>query len=43
MGAFVIMALVLSLGWPRESAAYAVLAHEAIIDSAWTPTYALYC
>jgi hypothetical protein len=29
------MALVLSLGWPRESAAYAVLAHEAIIDSAW--------
>src|ERR1700693_1100426 len=31
----VIMALVLSLGWPSESAAYAVLAHEAIIDSVW--------
>src|ERR1700681_3284080 len=30
-----IMALVLSLGWPNETAAYAVLAHEAIIDSAW--------
>jgi hypothetical protein len=29
------MSLVLSLGWPSESAAYAVLAHEAIIDSAW--------
>src|SRR5208283_1477394 len=31
----VIMALVLSLAWPSESPAYAVLAHEAIIDSAW--------
>src|SRR5271167_3907510 len=31
----VIMTLVLSLGWPSESPAYAVLAHEAIIDSAW--------
>src|SRR6202795_4123472 len=31
----IIMALVLSLFWPSESAAYAVLAHEAIIDSAW--------
>jgi hypothetical protein len=31
----VIVALVLSLGWPSEAAAYAVLAHEAIIDSAW--------
>jgi Zinc dependent phospholipase C len=30
-----IVALVLSLGWPSEAAAYAVLAHEAIIDSAW--------
>jgi len=29
------MALVLCLGWPNEIAAYAVLAHEAIIDSAW--------
>ena len=31
----VIVALALSLGWPGEAAAYAVLAHEAIIDSAW--------
>jgi len=31
----VITALVLSLGWPSETAAYAVLAHEAIIDSVW--------
>ena len=31
----IIMALVLSLGWPRQTAAYAVLAHEAIIDSVW--------
>src|SRR4029077_453120 len=31
----VIMALVLCLGWPNETAAYAVLAHEAIIASAW--------
>src|SRR5450631_3786832 len=30
-----IMALVLCLGWPSEIAAYAVLAHEAIIDSVW--------
>ena len=30
-----IMALVLCLVWPNETAAYAVLAHEAIIDSAW--------
>src|SRR5579864_5597577 len=30
-----IMALVLCLGWPNQTAAYAVLAHEAIIDSAW--------
>jgi hypothetical protein len=29
------IALALSLGWPSETAAYAVLAHEAIIDSAW--------
>ena len=31
----VIVALALSLSWPSEAAAYAVLAHEAIIDSAW--------
>ena len=29
------MTLLLSLGWPSETAAYAVLAHEAIIDSVW--------
>ena len=34
MCAFV-LALFLLLGWPAQSAAYAVLAHEAIIDSAW--------
>src|SRR5579872_1934192 len=34
MCAFV-LALFLFLGWPAQSAAYAVLAHEAIIDSAW--------
>jgi hypothetical protein len=31
----IIVALALSLGWPSEAGAYAVLAHEAIIDSAW--------
>jgi hypothetical protein len=31
----IVMALVLSLGWPSETVAYAVLAHEAIIDSVW--------
>jgi zinc dependent phospholipase C len=30
-----VLALLLSIGWPTQSAAYAVLAHEAIIDSAW--------
>jgi hypothetical protein len=30
-----IVALTLFLGWPSEAGAYAVLAHEAIIDSAW--------
>ena len=30
-----LLALLLSIGWPAQSAAYAVLAHEAIIDSAW--------
>jgi hypothetical protein len=29
------VALVLSVVWPARSAAYAVLAHEAIVDSAW--------
>jgi hypothetical protein len=29
------LALFVSFGWPAQSAAYAVLAHEAIIDSAW--------
>ena len=33
--AALIVALVLGLCWPGEAAAYAVLAHEAIIDSAW--------
>ena len=31
----ILLALVLSLSWPCETAAYAVLAHEAIIDSVW--------
>ncbi len=31
----VVMAFVLFLGLPTQTAAYAVLAHEAIIDSAW--------
>jgi len=31
----IIIALVLSLCWPSETVAYAVLAHEAIIDSLW--------
>ena len=30
-----VLALFLSLGWPAQCAAYAVLAHEAIIDSVW--------
>src|ERR1039458_4901235 len=33
-----VLALFLSIGWPAQSAAYAVLAHEAIIDSAWDPS-----
>jgi Zinc dependent phospholipase C len=33
--AFVVMALLLSLCWPTETAAYAVLSHEAIVDSVW--------
>ena len=31
----VIIVLMLCLGCPVESAAYAVLAHEAVIDSVW--------
>ncbi len=31
--AFVV--LILCLSWPSQAAAYAVLAHEAIIDVAW--------
>jgi len=31
----VVGALALSLGWASDAAAYAVLAHEAIVDSAW--------
>ena len=30
------LALALPLGWPAQSAAYAVLAHEAIIDTVWS-------
>lgn len=30
-----VLALFMFFGWPARSAAYAVLAHEAIIDSAW--------
>lgn len=30
-----LIAVLLSLGWPERSDAYAVLSHEAIIDSAW--------
>ena len=29
------LTILLAFGWPTEVAAYAVLAHEAIIDSAW--------
>ena len=31
----VVLALFLSFGWPTQTAAYAVLSHEAIIDSVW--------
>lgn len=31
-----VLAIALSLGWPGEASAYAVLAHEAIVDSAWS-------
>ena len=30
-----VLALLLFCGWPAQSAAYGVLAHEAIVDSAW--------
>ncbi len=33
-----VLVLFLSFGWPAQSSAYAVLAHEAIIDSAWDTT-----
>jgi hypothetical protein len=33
-----LLALFLLLGWPAQIAAYAVLSHEAIIDSAWDTT-----
>jgi Zinc dependent phospholipase C len=31
----IIMTLVLAVGYPSQTAAYAVLAHEAIVDSVW--------
>ena len=31
----IVMTLVLALGFPSDTEAYAVLAHEAIVDSAW--------
>jgi hypothetical protein len=30
-----VLAIFLSFGWPPQGTAYAVLAHEAIIDSVW--------
>ena len=39
----IIMALALSLCWPIDTAAYAVLAHEAIIDSVWDTNIRPYC
>ena len=30
-----VLAVVVSLGWPPESAAYSVMSHQAIIDAAW--------
>ena len=30
-----ILSFILFAGWPAETAAYAVLSHEAIIDSVW--------
>ena len=37
------MALVLALGYPTETEAYAVLAHEAIVDSVWDANIRPYC
>ena len=34
-GCALMLALLMSFAWPAPSAGYAVLAHEAIIDSAW--------
>jgi hypothetical protein len=31
----IFMALILSFGWPSDTAAHAVLAHEAVIDTVW--------
>src|SRR5206468_12843644 len=31
----IVMTLIVSLGCPSDTAAYAVLAHEAIVDSIW--------
>ncbi len=31
----IIMPLVVCLGWPNKTAAYAVLSHEAVIDTVW--------
>jgi hypothetical protein len=33
----VVLTLVLAFAWPNTAGAYAVLGHEAIIDSAWDP------
>ena len=33
-----VLVLFLFVGWPAQTAAYAVLSHEAIIDSAWDTT-----
>src|ERR1700676_1437494 len=34
-GRALVLALLLFFGWPVQSAAYAVLSHEAVIDSVW--------
>jgi hypothetical protein len=34
-GCALVLALLLFLGWPAQIAAYAVLSHEAVIDSVW--------
>ena len=35
----IIVVLALTLGWPSEAAAYAVLTHEAVIDAAWNDNF----